>query len=126
MGPILLVAAGGALGAVSRYLISTAMLKRFGQDFPFGTLLVNVLGCLLLGALMAWALERPDLAQRTRLFVGMGFLGSLTTFSTFGYETVYLFEHGDPLAAFGNAALNLGVGFAAVVAGQLAVRGLAS
>ena len=122
MGSLLLVAAGGALGAVSRYLLSAAMLKRFGAGFPYGTLLVNVLGCFVLGALMVWVLDRPDLSEKMRLFMGLGFLGSLTTFSTFGYETVFLFEHGSSGQALGNVALNLVIGIGAVVAGQLVMR----
>jgi len=117
MPPVLLVAAGGALGAVLRYGVGQLLARR-GAGFPWATLAVNVAGCLALGALMVWVAGRDDFAPRVRAFVGIGLLGSLTTFSTLGYETVELARRGDSGAALLNLALNLGVGLAAVAAGR--------
>jgi CrcB protein len=87
MNQILLVAAGGAVGAVARYGVSLAAARAFGAAFPWGTLLVNVIGCLLMGLLIAKAGEND-----TRLLLGVGVLGGFTTFSAFSLETVRLMQ----------------------------------
>ena len=88
MQQILAVGAGGFVGAVLRYLISAAMLKRFPDFPPAGTLLVNVVGCAVIGVVMALISEHNALSPNTRLLLVTGILGSLTTFSTFGYDTL--------------------------------------
>ena len=94
MSNLLFVALGGALGAIARYEITARLQQRWGPGFPIGTLVVNVLGCLLVGGVMAWIANRPQLEPRVRLGVVVGLLGSLTTFSTFGFETIELARDG--------------------------------
>ena len=88
------VAVGAAAGGVSRYYLSLAVQQRLGADFPWGTLLVNVTGSLLLGFLMRYALATPSFSAEMRLLLTTGFCGGYTTFSTFSYETVMLLEDG--------------------------------
>lgn len=111
----LLVAVGGAVGALLRYLVDVAAAARFGRRFPVGTLLVNVAGSLLLGMVTGAAVAHPVGA-----LVGTGFCGALTTYSTFGAETVRLLSERRPglagLSVAANVTLGLGatfVGFAA-------------
>ena len=98
MFKILLVGLGGFCGAVARYLVSGFMLK-VSAAFPWGTLVVNVLGSFLLGFLMALVTETLAISPNERLFLAIGFLGSFTTFSTFIYETNSLLEEGEFLLA---------------------------
>lgn len=127
VGNILAVGCGGFLGAVARYALTGIMQKRFPHFTPAGTLAVNVAGCLLIGVLMAIVVKRPDFSPNLRLFLITGILGSLTTFSTFGYETVELMREEEYRAAFWNVAANLLLGLPAVFAGfQLTERLLAS
>ena len=88
------VAVGAAAGGVSRYYLSLAVHHRIGAAFPWGTLLVNVTGSLLLGFLMRYALATPTLSAEMRLLLTTGFCGGYTTFSTFSYETAMLLEDG--------------------------------
>jgi len=93
---LLSVGAGGALGAILRYLVSgwVQQLAPFGA-FPLGTLAVNVLGCAVLGTLGGLAESRSLFGPGARLFVFLGILGGFTTFSTFAYETVALLREGE-------------------------------
>ena len=92
--------------------------------FPWGTLAVNVLGCLLIGAILGWASTRENVSETTRLFLVPGMRGSLTTFSTFGNETIELFRQGATGPAIGNIAMNVVVGLVAVTVGLAISRGL--
>jgi len=109
MFSLLLVGLGGFLGAVSRYLI-TGFLVRLSPAFPLGTLSVNVLGSFALGFLMALVAETLIVPPNLRLFFGIGFLGSLTTFSTFAYETNALLLEGELWFGLLNMGLNLFLG----------------
>ena len=120
--PILLIAVAGALGALSRYGASLLAVKLLGAGFPFGTLIVNVVGCLLLGFLAQLGLTNPALSKNVQLALGTGFLGSFTTFSTFGVETVTLLQDGAYGPAFLNVALNVVVGLLCAAAGMAAAR----
>ncbi|MBO2700660.1 fluoride efflux transporter CrcB [Shewanella algae] len=111
------VALGGATGAVLRYLISIFVLQLFGSGFPFGTLAVNVLGSFLMGMIYALG-ELSHISPEIKALVGVGFLGALTTFSTFSNETLLLIQGGELLKAFLNVALNLGLCLAMVYLGQ--------
>jgi fluoride exporter len=93
------IALGGAFGATARQLISEA-LPQTAQGFPFGTFMVNVSGCLLIGLLMVSIVEvwRPH--RLVRPFLGVGLLGGYTTFSTYAVETQRLIQDGDPRVAF--------------------------
>lgn len=91
---IVAIAGGGALGSVLRYLMATGVQKRVGLLFPLGTLAVNVLGCLVIGLLFVWLVERSPVTDPWRSFWLVGVLGGYTTFSAFSLETVTLIEHG--------------------------------
>jgi len=90
---LLVVAIGGALGAVSRYLVSGWVQDAVGATFPWGTMAVNVVGSLVLGFALVWL--QTDVSVETRQFVALGFLASFTTFSTFSYEAIALLRAGD-------------------------------
>lgn len=114
MSPLTLllpIALGGAFGAVARYLLSEWAQLRWGLQFPWGTLLVNLLGCLALG-LVYGLLESVDLPATLRPALTVGFLGAFTTFSTFSYETLLLVEGGHALRALAYVGLSVVFGLA--------------
>jgi CrcB protein len=92
---LLYVALGSAIGGVSRYLVGGLVQRILDTTFPAGTLLVNVTGSFLLGAIIRYALETPSLTPEVRAFLTIGFCGGYTTFSTFSYETMALLEDGE-------------------------------
>lgn len=122
MDKILIIGLGGFLGAVARYLLSGWAQRSTDSGLPLGTLLVNVLGCLVIGVLMAVAETRQFLSPNLRLFLMIGLLGSFTTFSTFGYETIVLVKSGEVQAAMLSVAANVVLALAAVIAGQKIVK----
>ncbi len=113
MDKIVVVAVGGSLGAVARYLLSLWAAERFGAGFPYGTLIANVAGCFVIGAFMTLATDRFIVSPYWRLLVTVGFIGGLTTFSSFSYETFKLLEDAQVTSAAGNILLNLVLGFSA-------------
>lgn len=121
MGNLLYIGIGGFIGAIARWGLSGLPHRWLDGSFPWGTLLVNVLGCLAIGALMFLVEDRRMLTPQIRLLIITGFLGSLTTFSTFGYETLRLFENG-PGPALANIGANCIIGLAAVWLGWNAAR----
>lgn len=116
MREVLLVAAGGAVGSVARYLAVIAM-TRVWPTFPAGTLLVNVVGCFLFGVLAGWTEDRA-----LRAALGVGVLGGFTTFSAFGGDTYALAQGSFKLAAL-NVAANVALGLFAVAAGRALAAG---
>lgn len=114
---LILVAVGGALGAVARHLATITWTAMLGDRFPWGTLFVNVLGCFLLGWLARSMSLTSSIPDTWKFIIGTGFLGAFTTFSTFGVQTVALWDK-SALAAFANVASNLLIGIAAVLAGM--------
>lgn len=124
MRMVLLVAAGGAVGAVLRYGLSGLVQGRTGAVFPYGTLAVNVVGCLLMGVISELAESRGALEPGTRALITVGVLGGFTTFSAFGNETLNLLRDGERALAAGNVAANLILALAAVWAGRAAAAGL--
>ena len=112
-----LIAAGGAVGAVSRYLIDSAILDRFAGAFPIGILVVNVSGAFAVGLLAALIVDRGVLPADLRAPLMVGFLGAYTTFSTLMVDSWRLIEDGLPLLALGNLVGSVAIGLVAVVAG---------
>lgn len=99
MGQTIAVALGGSLGAVARYWTSIWLARWLGSAMPWATLSVNFVGSLLMGLLFVVITEKFNLSDQWRLILMVGFLGSLTTFSTFSLETVSLMQHGRLVAA---------------------------
>lgn len=112
----LAVGLGGALGALARFYLVVAM-RRADLVFPWGTLLVNVAGSLLIGVVWGWCLARPETPEWVRVGLMTGVLGGFTTLSSVSLETVLLFESNAWLLGLGNAAANLGLGLLACLAG---------
>ena len=109
---VLLVALGAAVGAPARYFTDRTVQARHDSVFPWGTLTVNVAGSLLLGLILGGA-AAGGVSPAIVAAVGVGFCGALTTYSTFGYETVRLAEQGSMLYGFGNIVISLAAGLAA-------------
>jgi len=123
MTKTLLVGCGGFIGSIARYIVG-GMVHRFanGPVFPYGTLVVNVTGCLAIGILAALAEARGILSPGARVFLLIGVLGGFTTFSSFGYETLQLLRDGEALPALANVLLQVVLGLGAVWAGSALVR----
>lgn len=119
-----MIAAGGALGALARYALGGLVQEFAGARFPYGTLVVNVSGCLVMGIVMTLLTERGVVHPSWRFLVPIGFIGAYTTFSTFEYETFRALEQGGWLIALANVMVSVGAGFAAVTAGILGTRAL--
>ncbi|GGI85498.1 fluoride efflux transporter CrcB [Shewanella gelidii] len=117
MNNILFVALGGSIGAVLRYLISLFMIQVCGSGFPFGTLVVNIVGSFLMGVVYALG-QVSHLSPEIKALVGVGLLGALTTFSTFSNETLLLMQGGEFLKATLNVVLNLSLCLFMVYLGQ--------
>lgn len=98
---------GGALGAISRFALSNLVSSTLGRDFPYGTLTVNIIGSFLIGLLTVFFTYKSGLDPAIRLGVLVGFLGALTTFSTFSLETLSLLEQGSFMAALSNIFVSL-------------------
>jgi len=118
------VALGGALGALARYGISGWVYDRMGESFPWGTLVVNLLGCLVLGVAIRW-LQVTAVAPGVRPFLTIGLLGAFTTFSTFSYETVALLQEGQWLRAGLYVGGSVALGLIAMMAGMALATTLA-
>jgi fluoride exporter len=131
---MMLVAVGGSLGAMARYAVGLAAAQLLGRGFPWGTLAVNVAGCFLMGLVMEWILDleshkvlTADVQGRLAFWrqgVAIGFLGGLTTFSSFGADTLRELEAGQVGAGLGNIAANVLLSLAAVWAGMSLMQAL--
>jgi len=124
MAQILSIALGGSIGAVMRFLMSTGIHGLLGRGFPYGTLLVNVLGSLVMGVLYELLSQRISVSPEVRSILLVGFLGAFTTFSSFSIETVNLIEQGDIIKALLNVFLNVVLCILAAWAGLLLMRQL--
>ena len=116
---LLFLALAGALGTLSRYGLGGLMQRLTGTSFPYGTLLINVLGCLIIGFIMQVALTTDIIPSNLRVVITIGFLGAFTTFSTFSYETAKFLEDGAIIAAAMNIASNVGLGMLGTFGGML-------
>ena len=118
------VAIGAALGGVARYYLASAIQQRVGPTFPWGTLVINVSGSLLLGVLMRYALATPTVGSEVRAFLTTGFCGGYTTFSTYSYETATLLEDGQYTRAGTYALASVVLALVATFAGFMLAREL--
>jgi CrcB protein len=119
----LYIAIGGASGACLRFFLSQLMLQWFGKGFPFGTLLVNIIGSFSLGLVYALIENGQIEIVLWRTTVGIGFLGALTTFSTFSVDTIVLMQQGYVLKGLLNIFLNLVCCLTAAWLGTQLVKG---
>jgi CrcB protein len=105
------IAVGAAAGGLSRFYLTVAMQQRFGEAFPWGTLLINITGSLLLGFIIRYAMATPSMSLELRLMLTTGFCGGYTTFSSYSYETAVLLERGEysraALYSIGSVVLSL-------------------
>jgi CrcB protein len=121
MERFLWICLAGAAGTGARYLIAVWAAHRFGSAFPYGTLIVNLCGCYVIAALMHAALEL-GWSPTLRSAVTIGFIGGFTTYSSFNYETMRLFDEGAPATALINLAVTVIGGFAAGWLGLITAR----
>jgi CrcB protein len=121
---VLVIAAGGALGALLRYGMSQSVYRCLGRDFPYGTLAVNLLGSFLIGVAVVLIVERMLLPELWRTALIIGFLGAFTTFSTFSFETLALFEDGQMVKALLNIGVSVILCLLATWLGMIATRSL--
>ena len=126
MNPILVacVAIGGAVGSVSRYLLTLAVQSRLSSTFPTATLLVNVSGSLLLGFITRYTMDSSALSDEARVLLTIGFCGGYTTFSTFTYETARLMQDGDYRRAGAYVGLSVALALAGIFVGFALARRL--
>jgi CrcB protein len=124
MNHILVVALGGALGSVGRYLVGLATLRLIGPGYPWGTLTVNLVGGLAIGIFAELIARRFDGSAELRLFIITGILGGFTTFSAFSLEVAAMAERGDYVTAAGYVLVSVALSVAAVFSGLALVRAL--
>jgi len=115
----LYIAIGGALGSIARYWVGSSVADRLGIRFPYGTLIVNISACIIIGFSMTWLGRRTDLSPAWRFLIPVGFIGAYSTFSTYEWETLSNLRAGE----FGIAALyaigSFAAGLAAVWCGSV-------
>ncbi len=114
---LLLIALAGGLGSLARYGLTGLVQNVAGRDFPWGTVVVNVLGCLVFGVLWASMEERFAASPETRAMILVGFMGAFTTFSTYIFETGGFLQDGQWMAALANLGIQNCVGMAALLFG---------
>lgn len=118
----LLVAVGGAIGSLLRYYVGLGSLRLMGPGFPWGTLIVNVVGCFIIGVFAEMIMRRFNASVELRLLLITGFLGGFTTFSAFSLDAVTLIERGDYGAAALYVVLSVVLSIAAVAVGLAVIR----
>lgn len=124
MQKLFYVGIGGFIGACLRYIISISSSRILGTEFPYGTIIVNILGGFLIGLIMELSLTPNIISPNLKLFLTTGIMGGLTTFSTFSFETVTLFNNGSYILAGLNAVLNLFLSLAGVILGKYLAAGI--
>jgi CrcB protein len=126
MGTVIAIALGGALGAVGRYALSSQITHWIGPGFPWGILLVNVIGCFVMGVIAELGALTLNLSPEMRAFLTTGILGGFTTFSAFALDSAVMIERGDWMATAAYVAASVLGSIAALFLGLAVVRGLAS
>ncbi|QPF89949.1 fluoride efflux transporter CrcB [Bradyrhizobium commune] len=121
---ILAVAAGGAVGAVVRYLVGIGSGRAFGTDFPWGTLIINVTGSFLIGMFAALFATKWNLPQAARIFLTVGICGGYTTFSTFSLDAWYLIERGQSWASATYMIASVVLSVGALIAAMQLIRAI--
>ncbi len=119
---LLAIAVGGALGAVARFGIGNAVAALIGRAFPWGTLTVNLIGSICIGACFLLIVQNEDVRREWESVITVGFLGAFTTFSTFSLETLLLIEAGRVLPAAGYALASVGLCVAGCALGMRLAR----
>ncbi len=118
----LLIAIGGALGSVTRYLVGSTVTNRMGTRFPYGTFVINLTACLIIGFFLAAVGRRTEVNPALRFLIPIGFVGAYSTFSTFEWETFVHLQTGDFLIAALYVSLSILLGLLAVWAGVVLAR----
>ena len=119
------VGLGGALGSIARYVVGLVVYERMGTRFPYGTFVINISGCFVIGLVLTMLDDRLGLSPAWREALAIGFVGAFTTFSTFEYETLRAVQHGQAATALTYVVSSVVLGFAAVWAGATVGRVLA-
>lgn len=119
------IALGGALGSVARYAVGLWIYERMGTRFPYGTFVINITGCFIIGFALTILDARVGLPPAWREAIPIGFVGAYTTFSTFEYETLRAVQHGQSAIGLLYVMLSVVIGFAAVWLGSAAGRSFA-
>lgn len=122
MKDILVISIGAIVGANARWILSRYAARLIGPAFPYGTLFINVTGSFIVGFFMAWTAERVLIDPRWRLLIVVGFCGAFTTFSSFAFETMSFFEHGQWLLMWTNFLSNNLLCLGAALAGMALAR----
>src|SRR5262245_35040715 len=123
---VLLVGVGGFIGSILRYGLSVLTERWTDSEFPFGTLAVNLLGCLVAGGVWSIVEHRTWLSPEVRIFLTVGILGGFTTFSAFSHETFVLLRNGQHAWAVAYITVSVILGVTAVVVGWMAVKSLSA
>jgi CrcB protein len=118
----LLIAIGGALGSIARYLVGSTVSNRMGTRFPYGTFVINLTACLIIGFFLAAVERRTEVNPALRFLIPIGFVGAYSTFSTFEWETFVHLQTGDFLIAALYVSLSILLGLLAVWAGVVVAR----
>ena len=124
MYDILIISLGAIVGANARYFLSRFAIKQFGPIFPYGTLIINVLGSMVVGFFVVWTMERVLADPRSRLLVVVGFCGSFTTFSSYAFESMSFFDRGQWMLMFANVLSNNLLCLGSALAGMALARAL--
>ena len=122
MNHLLLASLGGAIGAGLRYLVGNAALRMFGPSFPWGTVIVNIVGSLAMGLLIGILAKRTGTPNEIRIFLATGILGGFTTFSAFSLDAINLWERGNSTAAAGYVIGSVVLSLMALFAGLMIMR----
>jgi fluoride exporter len=117
-----LIAIGGALGSLARYLVGSIVANRMGTRFPYGTFVINLTACLIIGFSLTWMGRRTEVNPAWRFLIPIGFVGAYSTFSTFEWETFITLQTGEFLVAALYVSLSFVLGLLAVWVGVLVAR----